>query len=525
MKDRPRPETPEPSSPVHEQLATFHLSRRALVVCVVLLGALWRLFLMGRYAGWEESDYGDLAMIRGVLDARFLHYDMNHLPGYYALGALVLAFVGDTVIAAKATSLAGGLIALGLAVALADRVFGRAVAALAGLVLVFQPEFALYAASSLREPVYAAAVMGCLSALASERMGLASLCAAGAFLIRMDGAVALLPVLGVHALGRLPRVPRLVQATVPIALTILAWSAYCRWDHGTFLFWSHAVAVNIETGLGAEAEGPLAWWSRGLTVAAGLAAWVLPGRIGWAVWGGILLGLVMAPWRAHGIRRTWALAALTMAGTWAGMGLTAQHHWDHNLYWKWLHGVIPVVVPVGVAGLLQGVGRLGAALGPWGRRVVLAAAIGQALHAELVETRRQVDLSQELYAPQVALARWIEENVPERTPMILDNIPSCWIERNPNERPMTSWMDVPTPAGDGPAFAAWLYAEGVRYVLWFREDWTEAPRVAPFLAEGGRWESGGLVLEEVAREDAYGWIFFTVTPRGQAPPPRPERTR
>lgn len=503
--------------------ATLHLSRRALVIGVVALGALWRLFLMGRYAGWEESDYGDLAMIRGVLEARWLHYDMNHLPGYYALGALVLALVGDTVVAAKATSLAGGLVALGLATALADRVFGRATAWIAGLLLVFQPEFALYAASSLREPVYAAAVMACLLALASERLALAGLAAGAAFLIRMDGAMALGPVLLAHALGRAPAPARVARALLPFGATILAWSAYCRWDHGTFLFWSHAVAVNIETGLGAEAEGPLAWWTRGFTVAGALLVVVLPSRIGWSVWAGLAPGLLGAPWRAHGIRRTWSLMAITMAGTWAAMGFTAQHHWDHNLYWKWLHGVIPVVVPVGAAGLVAVLDQLRRRAGRAAALSLGALALGEALRAEGVETARQLALSQQLYAPQVELARWIEREVPEGVPMILDNIPACWIERDPNERPLWSWMDVPTPPGDEGAFAGWLVREGVRYVLWFREDWTEAPRVAPFLAAGGRWARDGVRLEEVAREDAYGWIFYTVTLPGQPTPPAPAR--
>ena len=60
---------------------------RGLFVGGLIAAAAWRLRLSGRFAGWEESDYGNLAMIQGVLDGGFLHYDMNHMPGYYALGA------------------------------------------------------------------------------------------------------------------------------------------------------------------------------------------------------------------------------------------------------------------------------------------------------------------------------------------------------------------------------------------------------------------------------------------------------
>lgn len=519
-------ETPgEPPSVPARPAARGPLSRRGLVALVMLIGAVWRLFLMSRYAGWEESDYGNLAMIRGVLDARFMHYDMSHLPGYYALAALVLAVVGDTVVAAKGTSFVCGVLALGLAVALTDRLWGRAAAALAGVLLIFQPEFALYAASSLREPVYALAVMGCVGALAGERMVLAGVAASAAFLVRMDGAVALVPFMALHALGRIPRAGRLLAAMIPLGLTMFAWAAYCTVDHETWIFWGHAVEVNLQTGLGAEAVSRAEWLENGLIVAGGLAVLVLPGRIGWVVWGGLIVGVARAPWRAHGPRRTWSLAALTVGGTWAGMGLVAQHHWDHNLYWKWLHGVIPVVVPVGVVGLLRLAGGLGARLGPRARTALIGLALGQALVAELLETRRQVDLSQQLYAPQVALARWIEAEVPESTPMILDNIPQCWINRVDNERPMTSWMDLPELDGSPGAFAAWLQSHRVQYVLWFREDWTEASRVAPFLASGGHWEDEGVALDEVAREDGYGWIFYVVTLPGQPRPPAPSLSR
>src|SRR5688572_20556006 len=103
-----------------------------LPVSLALAGAPWRLSLAARYAGWEESDYGDRAMVRGVLDARFLHYDMNHMPGYYALCALVLAAVGDTVVAAKGVSRVSGCVALGLAVVLCRKLAGPGVAAVAG---------------------------------------------------------------------------------------------------------------------------------------------------------------------------------------------------------------------------------------------------------------------------------------------------------------------------------------------------------------------------------------------------------
>jgi predicted membrane-bound mannosyltransferase len=122
-------------------MAHRFLSPRALPVTVsVLLGTVWRLWLMGRYAGWEESDYGNLAMIQGVLDGGFLHYDMNHMPGYYAAAAMVHGLVGDAVFAGRAVSLLGGVVALGIAVAWAVRMGGTRAGWAAGLLLIVQPD-------------------------------------------------------------------------------------------------------------------------------------------------------------------------------------------------------------------------------------------------------------------------------------------------------------------------------------------------------------------------------------------------
>ena len=61
-----------------------------MIFLVIALGILWRLFLIHLFWGWEESDYGNLQMVRGVFDSGFTSYDMNHMPGYYAVAALFL---------------------------------------------------------------------------------------------------------------------------------------------------------------------------------------------------------------------------------------------------------------------------------------------------------------------------------------------------------------------------------------------------------------------------------------------------
>jgi 4-amino-4-deoxy-L-arabinose transferase-like glycosyltransferase len=486
----------------------------APVGAAVLLGAGLRLWLVPRYAGWEESDYGNLAMIRGVLDSGFRHYDMNHMPGYYALGAAALAVAGDARLAAVGLSLVAGLVAFALAVGLAVRLGGVAAGWVALLLLLVQPEFALYSSTSLREPVYAMWVLGCIGALLRERLWLAGLFAALAFSVRMDALAALAPALVVHALGAPGRPARLLGALVPPAAAAAAWSAYCAVQHGTWRFWDGSVQNNLVTGGAAPDAGPTTFARDGLQIVGALWTELLPTHLGLLPWLLPFLALALLPWRSHGAARTTALVWLGLLGVWSGIAFLAQHEPGHNLYWKWLMPIVPVATALGVGVAAAPARRLGAALGPLGAALLLLLALAQALHAQTRELARQVALSEALYRPQRALGEWIEAEVPEEVPLVLDNIPGRWVDRRPHGRTLWSWFDVPSRPGDPRDFARWLQQERIGYVLWFREDWTGAPRVAPFLA-GGSWESGELRLRELRREDGYGWILFAVEPTGR----------
>ena len=480
----------------------------APVVAGVVVGAAFRLWVGARYAGWEESDYGNLAMIRGVLDGGFLHYDMNHMPGYYAMGAAVLAVVGDAVVAGRVVSGVGGLVALAVGVVLARRMGGLTAAWLTAALLAVQPEFALYSASQLREPAYIGAVALAVWSLTERRLARAGAFAALAFTVRMDAAVALAPVLLVHALdggpGRLGRALRLFG---PLSATVLAWAAYCAYEHGTPVFFGHSVQVNLDTGLGAEHSSPLAWLHNGLRIQAGLLAGMLPARVGWFIWGGALAGAVLAPPVRDSVPRTVTLAAGGLLAVWSGIGLVAQHEPTHNLYWKWMMPSVAFVVPLGVTGLLAALARLPvAALRP----AVLVLGLVQALVAYRAEGERQIALSAALYGPQRRLGEWIERYVPPETPLLIDNIPRCWVDRVPHAREIHNWFDLPLPDGDPAAFGAHLQAHRIAWVLWFAEDWTQAPRFAPFLAAGGTVSVGPVRLREAAREDGYGWILYAV---------------
>ena len=491
-------------------MASSTRRRTILVASLLVVAAVYRLALGTQYYGWEESDYGNLAMVRGVLESGFRHYDMNHLPMYYGLSAAVMGVVGDAVVASRFVSLVAGVLTVGLAVVLADRLVGRSIAWVVGLVCVVQPELALYAASSLREPVYAAAVLGCLVALSRERLAVASLMAGVAFLTRMDAALTLGPVLLLHALGRGPRPTRLLAAVGPLVLAGLAWSFYCSQVHGTWAFWGHSVAVNIETGGSEEQLGGMEWLLGGVRVCLALLFEVLPSRIGWGLFIGYFVGLLVVPWRRHDPRRTVAVASLLLLGFWLGIGLTAQHDPGHNLYWKWLHGVLPPMLLIGCIGVFRVAHHARAAGGRLGVAMLVLVVAGQGIWAAATETQRQVALSKELYQPQLELAQWIESEVPESVPLLVDNIPGCWLDRRDHNRELHTWFDVPVPPEDRQAFAAWLGSERIGYVLWFREDWTQAPVIAPWLATAVPHKLGRVVLVPMREEPGYGWILYKV---------------
>jgi hypothetical protein len=482
----------------------------------------YRIFLYTQYFGWEESDYGNLAMVKGVVDHGFLNYDMNHLPMYYFLSAVVMSLVGSSTVAAVCVSMCFGVLTVLLGFLLTDRIAGRRAAWTVGLLLVFQPELALYSASSLREPVYAAAVLGTLLALANERLLLASLTAGAAFLTRMDAFPILMPVLMIHALGRPNRVSRVTKALAPLVITVIGWSVYCKLhpEYQTFAFWSHSVAVNLETGGAQGGETVGAWFTSGTTVAGGLFVKVLSGRMGLGIWLALIVGMIWTPWNRHSARRTVALGALLLMGFWLGTGFLAQHELGHNLYWKWLHGPLPVLFVVAVPVLWTGIDRMTSALGWMGSRAVMLLVMIQAIIQMGGQTQFQLAQSAKINRPQLELARWIETETAEDAVLILDNIPERWLSRRDHDRRFLSWMDLAECPEQGGAcemtaltLGNLLFEEGVSYVLWFKERWTMGPVAAPYLGGADLMDLGKVSLKPVRMDridEVDGWVFYEV---------------
>ena len=126
-------------------------SKQQLFICMAL-ALLLRIFFVQTYYGWEESDYGNLAMVYGVWDSGFTHYDMNHMPGYYFVGALFYALIRSSIWAGIGVSVLSGMGSLYLVYRFASRWSTPSAAMLVFIGLLLQPEFSLYSSSSLREP-------------------------------------------------------------------------------------------------------------------------------------------------------------------------------------------------------------------------------------------------------------------------------------------------------------------------------------------------------------------------------------
>ena len=106
------------------------------------------------------------------------------------------------------------------------------------------------------------------------------------------------------------------------------------------------------------------------------------------------------------------------------------------------------------------------------------------------------------------LWNFIEEQAPKERLLLVDNIPACWINRKPHSFRLISWFDVPVSPSDPQQFAKWIEENNVWGVLWFKEEWTQAPKIAPFLESGTNWKYGDVQLKKHSQEEEYGWIFY-----------------
>lgn len=468
--------------------------------CLFVLAVGYRFWLWDIFAGWEESDYGNIAMIRGVYESGFRSYDMNHMPGYYGLAALVLFFCDDAVLAGKlASTIGGSLSLLGISL-LMQRMVGWGAATLLVLVLSLQPEFSLYSASALREPVYTMFLMGMIFFVLEKEWLLAGFCAAFAFGVRFEFPLVILPL--IFLMWFRYGFSSIASLSIPIIGAIFLWMLYCIEVYDTPAFWAHAASTNIDTGMGAEALGRWEWFSHGTSIVYELLFALLPNRVGWIIW----FGWVVAAWLVPKTSKVWLILALSygLVGVWLLIAFIAQHEPNHNLYWKWLYPLIPVVSFCGIWGLWFVLVNQNFRIQVCAWVVIIA----MTNWGHIQEAQAQIQRAQILYAPQIQLAEYIEKHAPKERLLLVDNIPACWINRKVHDYRLISWFDIPVSQSNPTEFAAWLIKEDVWGVLWFREEWTMAPVKASFLSNGGTWMQNGYRLKEISREDEYGWIFF-----------------
>lgn len=487
---------------------------------MLVFAALVRSWIAPRYYGWEEGDYGNVMMVREVLDSGFTWFRPSHMPGWYGLAALARLLWDEPRASALAVTLLFSVVSVGAGTWLGRRLAGPGAGWLVGSWLALQPEMALYGASTLRSPVYTSlGLLGLVLLLRGRRDGGFVLTAA-AFLTRMEAFfVFFAPAVWAWARERGAGLRSLGLPLAILAGVVVGWQVYITVGHGeTGPFWSGPMGQN-QTGHDSRAQ----WIQTGLASAWWLLTWTLPRKVGWiclvlAAIGGVA---VLRGQGRPGARAVLGYAVFTL-GFWLAEGFLAHHDPNHNLYWVWLLPAVPPLV------LLAGIGwswiddRLVGVPGVL-RVAALALAVAAALPSFAHEGRYQMQRSEAWYRPQLELSHWLEVNARPDAGMVLGSIPEVWIQRKPHQFRVSAWWFVPQRLKHEPPdrFGAFLVDQRIDYVMWFAEEWTEAPAIAPYLADGAPLTVGPARLVPVDREDGYGWILYVVERPGESPPPRP----
>ncbi len=493
---------------------------RLQVGLLVLAATVFRLWIAPRYYGWEEGDYGNVMMAREVLDSGFTWFRPSHMPGWYTLAALGRLLWSDPRASALALTLLFSVLSVGAGTWLGRRLAGPGAGWLVGIWLALQPEMALYGASTLRSPVYTSlGLLGLVLLLRGGRNGGFALTAA-AFLTRMEGFfVFFLPAIWTWARERGAGLRSLLVPLAILGGAVIGWQLYVSVGQGEAgPFWAGPMGQN-QMGHDSRAQ----WIQTGLSSSWLLLTWTLPRKVGWVC---LLLASIGGVAALRGQGRPGSRAVLGYAvftlGFWLAEGFLAHHDPNHNLYWVWMLPAVPPLV------LLAGIGwswiddrlvRLPGAV----RAAALGLAIASVLPAFAHEGRYQMQRSEAWYRPQLELSHWLEQNARADAGMVLGSIPEVWLQRQPHPFRVSAWWFLPQRLKSEPEerFGAFLVDERIDYVMWFAEEWTEAPAIAPYLADGLEVTVGPARLVPVDREDGYGWILYVVGRPGEPMPPIP----
>jgi hypothetical protein len=317
--------------------------------------------------------------------------------GFLALGA-------DGLLAAKAFGMACGVATLGLTMWMALGLTASVDASIAaGALLVLQPQVALACVNGLETALFMAWItaivalhLRCRSPL--HRMGV-GVCAAGAFLTRPDGALALMLVLADVVVRERPRRGRLVPVMLIIAPFVLIAGPVYAWKVRYFgSFTPNTALAKLPPLNGARLMSGLQYVARYSETHWEVLAYV---ALAWLAWQGVArfrtLGFFAAAWLA---------SVVFVGGDWIARA-------------RFLVPIVPifcVAVPAFVSELSR---RIRAGISDGRLRLVQTAtvtAIAGAALVDLAQVRRWSDMTTEgTVRGRESLARWLRDAAPQGT--------------------------------------------------------------------------------------------------------------
>lgn len=475
---------------------------------------LWRIRLAGLYDGHEEEDWGNLEIVRGVLDSNFGYVETEHMPLFAWVSALVARVLGDVPLACVAVAVVSGAVAVGLTVWIGEKHLGSGVGIAAGALMVIQPEASLYSATPLRESLYMALALGAIAAVASRHAQIAGVLLGLAFLARFNAAFTILPALA-WATWRMDDPAQRKQfglVVAGVAAVVLLWAGFYNSETGSWAFWGRVVDANTGNAV-TDLTVPERFAASGGAVV-GVFAWVLPAHVGWAVVPLAGFGLWRAARTSDDGPRWIALCTAATLALLVVTALMTTYERTHNLWWKWITPSVPLLLLMALYGAFEAA-RGRDRRGVWVATLILSTAtvLGYSAEAE-----RQQELSEVRYGTQVDLARWAEEAWPAGTSVLTEGIPASWLRSRRSPTPTLVWSDPSLPHDDPDALGEWLLGRRVGLVMWYREEWTGAGEAAGFLATPVERRLGRATLTPVVDEPSYGLIAYVVSGPGVPTP-------
>lgn len=517
-----------------------------------LLATAYRAWLTGLFWGHEEEDWANLGIIQLIsqlpeagLDLHDL-IDLEHMPLYSWLSGIATIGLGDAERGGEFVAVAMGGISVALVTWMGMRWLAPITGIVAGLLLAFQPESALYAASPLRESTYCTLMLLGVLLAGERRMLLAGPVLSLSFLARFNAAFSLLPALALWVVRPPPSTaeastddPSLATsrrrkglvAVAMLALTVLIWAAYyrSRSETGSWVFWGGVVERN--SGTAVADLFPRERIEAIVRAVGGVFLWVLPRHIGWAVCALAALGMAalsrLNPADQHAAR--WLrLAGLSTLGLFAMTALVSAYPPSHNLYWKWLTPSVPYLTLFAAHAGVVLLSRLTAARGPVLAGLLASLLLVGTLWQYAEETRAQLALSEEYNGAQVRLAQWLEEAWPDGTNVLTarGEIADLYLSSRDNGPLVYDWLEH-APRDTPRLLGEWLVARHIGLVFWFDEEWTGASDVAGYLSQAETTRVGPATLfpiVRISRDDGMGFIAYQVEAqpaqgRPSQPPP------